>query len=113
MNHSMPTIPDIKMNIHINEDKLVIGIIPNRNVFLFGNGTALARIPEKISAIAVAVNIIPIIKDLYLTGANFEIKLNPIGIIKISPADKKKLKTTIQPIWIFPLETTVGSKRDA
>ena len=54
-----------------------------------GVGTQLANTPENTSAIAVAVNNIPIIRDLYLTGANFEIRLNPIGTMNNSAIAKK------------------------
>ena len=84
------------MKIHINADRLLIGINPNSLVQCPGVGTELANIPENISAIAVATNNIPIKTDLYLTGANFEIKLNPIGTINNSAIAKNIWKKIIQ-----------------
>lgn len=100
------------INTHTNDAKSGIGIIPNKLLATPAfSGKALANIPARTSETAVAAKNVPTIKDRYLTGANFETKLKPIGAMNNSEITKVKLNKTIQSIFIFPGERYTPNKR--
>ena len=93
---------------HINDAKPFIGMKFKSIVCsLIVSGNALANNPAKISEIAVAVNITPIIRVVYFFGANFEMKLNAIGITNNSPTTRNMENNRIHTICILtaPPET--------